>query len=82
MVYDETVNRVDEQGVTTTETYVLYKVLDDAGCRKLSALRWRYEPQSNWTDIREVNVIRDGARLPVDVAAVNGRATRQCRPTT
>jgi hypothetical protein len=70
VVYDMTTNRVDERGVTTTETYTLSKVLDETGCRTQSALRWRYEPQSNWIDIREVNVIRDGERLPVDVTAV------------
>jgi hypothetical protein len=70
VVHDLTVNRVDDRGVTSTETYTLSKVLDAEGCRKLSALRWGYEPQSNWVDIREVNVVRDGARIPVDVDSV------------
>jgi hypothetical protein len=70
VVHDRTVNRVDDRGVTSTETYTLSKVLDAEGCRKLSALRWGFDPQSKWVDVREVNLIRDGARIPVDVNSV------------
>jgi hypothetical protein len=70
VVHDLTVNRVDDQGVTSTETYTLTKVLDAKGCRELSALRWHYDPRTNWVDVREVNLIRGGARIPVDVGGV------------
>ena len=65
LVLDEAVNRVDERGVTTTDAYLLYKVLTADGCKELSALTWRYDPQSSWVDVQEVNLIRDGARIPV-----------------
>jgi hypothetical protein len=70
VVHDRTVNRVDERGVSSAETYLLYKVLDAEGGRELSALRWGYEPQSSSVEVREVNVIRDGERIPVDVGSV------------
>jgi hypothetical protein len=70
IVYDHTHNRVKSTGVTYTDDYILYKVLTPAGCRNQSVQRWRYEPWSSFVDVREVNVIRDGERIPVDVSAV------------
>jgi len=70
VVYDETVNHVDEKGVAKTDRYVIYKVLTAEGCRELSALRWHYEPQSSWVEAREVNLIREGKRIPVSLDAV------------
>ncbi|MHC4590876.1 MAG: DUF3857 domain-containing protein, partial [Planctomycetota bacterium] len=70
VVHDLTVNRVDEQGVASADVYVLYKVLDAEGCRELSALRWGYEPRNNRVDVREVNLIRDGKRISVDIGPV------------
>jgi hypothetical protein len=70
IVFDETVNRVDERGITSTDRYVLTKVLTEQGCRERSALRFGYDPQSSREDVREVNLIRDGKRIPVPVDAV------------
>jgi hypothetical protein len=70
IVHDETVNRVDELGVTSSNVTMLYKVLTEKGCSDLSALRWGYEPQSSWVDVREVNLIRDGERIPVPLDGV------------
>jgi len=70
IVYDHTHNRVKSTGVAYTDDYILYKVLTPAGCRNQSVQRWRYEPWSSFVDVREVNIIRDGERIPVDVSAV------------
>jgi len=70
IVYDETVNRVDDLGVTETESRVVYKVLTPAGCVAMSALRWGYDPQSSWVDVRSVEIVRDGERIAVPVSGV------------
>ena len=70
VVYEEAVNDMAPSGVTVVEGYELSKVLTPAGCRDRSALSWHYDPQSSWIEVREVNVIRDAQRIPVDVSAV------------
>lgn len=70
IVFDETVNRVDDRGVTETESQVVYKVLTPAGCIERSALRWGYDPQSSWVDVRSVELVRDGERIAVPVENV------------
>ncbi|UCD95089.1 MAG: DUF3857 and transglutaminase domain-containing protein, partial [Candidatus Zixiibacteriota bacterium] len=70
VVFDKTANTVNELGVTYTDSYTLYKVLTEEGCRKLSVNTWRYEPLSSYVDVREVNVLRDGKSIPVPVDKV------------
>ncbi len=70
VVFEETVNRVAPSGVTEVDGYRLTKVLTPSGCRDRSVLTWRYDPQSSRVEVREVSVLRDGERLPVDVADV------------
>jgi len=70
IVYDEAVNRVKPSGVTYVDSYIIHKVLTAAGVRNRSVLRWSYDPQSSYVEVREVNVIRDGKRIPVDVSMV------------
>ncbi len=70
IVYEEAVNNMAPSGVTVVDGYVLTKILTPAGCRDRAVLRWHYDPQSSFVQVREVNVIRDGARIPVDVSAV------------
>jgi transglutaminase-like putative cysteine protease len=70
VVLDETINHVDELGVSSIDRYMLSKVLTAEGCRDLSVLRLGYEPQSSWVDLREVNLIREGKRIPVAVDAL------------
>jgi hypothetical protein len=71
IVFERTVNRVKETGVTYTDDYVLYKLLTPAACRNMSVRRWRYEPWSSFVDVREVNVIRGDEKIPVDVSQVH-----------
>ncbi len=71
IVYERSVNRVKETGVTYTDDYTLYKVLTPAACRNMSVQRWRYEPWSSFIHVREVNVIRGDERIPVDVSNVH-----------
>ena len=67
IVYDLTVNRVKESGVTEVEDYKLYKILTAAGCRNLSVLTWGYDPRSSYVKVKEVNIIRGEEKIPVDV---------------
>ncbi len=71
IVYDYSVNRVKDSGVTYVDTYLLRKVLTPSGCRNRSVLNWRYEPWSSHVEVREVNVVRGDERIPVDVAGVH-----------
>ena len=69
IVLDDSVNEVDERGVTTVHSEILYKVLDEEGCRELAVLRWNYDPQSKAIQLEEVSILRDGETIPVDVGA-------------
>lgn len=71
IVYDHAVNNMKPTGVTYVESYVLYKVLTPAGCRDQSVLRWNYDPQSMFVDVKEVNVIRGDKSFPVDVSQIH-----------
>jgi hypothetical protein len=67
IVLDSTVNRVDSLGVTRGDHYIIYKVLNEDGCRRLAVLNWGYEPLSSYIDIRSVAVIRGDSQLTVPV---------------
>jgi len=71
VVYDYAMNRVAPSGVTYIDNYVIYKILTPAGCREQSVLRWNYEPQSSYVEVREVNIIRGNEKIPVDVSEVH-----------
>ena len=71
IVYDYAFNHMKPTGVTYVESYVIYKVLTPAGCRSQSVLRWNFDPQSMFVNVKEVNIIRSGEKIPVDVAQVH-----------
>ncbi len=68
IVLDVAVNRVEPSGVTYVDLYTLTKVLTPAGARDGAVLEWPYDPRSSFVEVAEVNVLRDGARIAVDVA--------------
>ncbi|MCF7810859.1 DUF3857 domain-containing transglutaminase family protein [bacterium] len=70
IVYDLAVNRVKENGVTEVDDYVLYKILNEKGCKNMSVLTWGYDPQSSWVRVDEVNIIRDSVRIPVNISEI------------
>jgi hypothetical protein len=70
IVYDYAMNRVKPTGVTYVDSYIIYKVLTPAGVRSQSVLRWNYDPLSSYVDVQEVNIVRDGKLIPVDVSMV------------
>lgn len=70
VVYDHASNTVKPSGVTYVESHTIHKVLTPEGCRDRSVLRWNYDPQSSHVEVREVNIIRGGERIPVDVSRV------------
>ena len=71
IVYDYAKNHMKSSGVTYVESYTIYKVLTATGCRDRSVLSWSYDPQSSYVDVREVNVVRGGERIPADVTGVH-----------
>jgi len=71
VVFTEAVNNVKPSGVTYVDGYELTKVLTPEGCRDRSVLSWHYDPQSSHVEVREVNIVRDGELIPVDVTAVH-----------
>ncbi|MCP4574053.1 MAG: DUF3857 domain-containing protein [bacterium] len=71
IVLEHAVNRVKPSGVTYVDGYRLVKLLTPAACRDLSVLNWHYDPQSQALEVREVAILRDDERIPVNVAAVH-----------
>lgn len=59
-VFDRTVVRVEDSGLSHVDREVLYKVLDEAGARELKALPFGYDPLSAWVEVREMKVLRAG----------------------
>ncbi len=70
IVLSTTLNKVKPSGVTYVDGYDLVKILTPAGCRNQSVLNWRFDPQSSHVEVREVYILRDDERLPVDVSLV------------
>ncbi|MBU8922108.1 MAG: DUF3857 domain-containing protein, partial [Bacteroidales bacterium] len=71
VVYDYARNFVKPTGVTYVESHIIHKILTTAGCRDRSVLGWSYDPQSSYIEVKEVNVIREGKKIPVDVSMVH-----------
>ncbi len=70
IVVDHSISRVMDTGVTYVDLYTVYKVLTEDGVQALSALDWHYDPRSSFVKVNEVNIIRDGERIPVSVDLV------------
>ncbi len=70
IVLEHSINRVMDTGVTYVDKYTLYKVLTDDGALDLASLRWDYDPQSSFVEVREVNILREGERISVPVEDV------------
>ncbi|RJP74540.1 MAG: DUF3857 domain-containing protein [Candidatus Zixiibacteriota bacterium] len=70
VVFDSTDVRVEDSGLSHVTSHRLLKVLTWGGARRLTALRFDYDPASNVFEPRKVVVHRaDGTVEPVDVAA-------------
>ncbi len=70
IVLDSSVNRITADGVAYVDLYQLTKILTEKGAGARSALEWGYDPRSSFVEITEVNLLRDGVRIPVSVANV------------
>lgn len=70
IVYDSTENRVNDQGVTRTNSYILYKVLTEDGCKTLSVISQGYEPLSSFVEFREINIVRGDSLISVSLDGV------------
>ena len=71
IVYDLAINRMKESGVTEVDGYVIYKILDESGCKNMSVQSWGYDPQSSFVQIKDVNIIRENKKIPVDISLIN-----------
>ncbi len=70
LALDQSISRVTDTGVTYMDLYQVYKILTEDGARQKSALDWGYDPRSSFVEVAEVNVVRDGKRIPVAVSEV------------
>jgi len=70
IVFDSTINRVNDLGIAYTDSYILHKVLTEEGCRKLAVLIWGYEPLSSFVEIRGVSIVRGDSLISVSVDQV------------
>jgi len=70
VVQELSVNRVKSSGVTEVDKYMLYKMLTRTGCRNFSVMNWGYDPRSSYVVIDEINIIRDGEKISVDVSTI------------
>ncbi|MCK4549785.1 MAG: DUF3857 domain-containing transglutaminase family protein, partial [Candidatus Krumholzibacteria bacterium] len=71
VVYDYAMNHMKPSGVTYVNSYIIYKVLTASGCRDRSVLRWNYDPQSSYIEVREANIIRGGKKIPIDISKIH-----------
>lgn len=70
VIQEASVNRVKSSGVTEVDKYMLYKMLNRKGCRDFSVMNWGYDPRSSYVVIYEINIIRDGKKIQVDVSTI------------
>ena len=71
LVFDRTVTRVEESGLSHVDKEVLYKVLDAEGAKTLQSLIFGYDPLSAFVEVREMKLIRAaGAVETVPLSAV------------
>jgi hypothetical protein len=70
LALDQSISRVTDTGITYVDLYQVYKILTEDGVRQKSALDWGYDPRSSFVEVAEVNVVRDGKRIPVPVSEV------------
>jgi len=70
IVCDSTINQVNELGISYLNSYMLYKVLNDEGCRELAVIRRGYEPLSSHVTITNVNILRGDSVISVPVEKV------------
>lgn len=70
IVYDQTVNIINESGITYTDSYILYKILTEKGCLELAVLTWGYEPLTNMVEIEEINILRNDSTIKVGLPSL------------
>ncbi|HVP40298.1 MAG TPA: DUF3857 domain-containing protein [Candidatus Saccharimonadales bacterium] len=70
LALDQTLTRVTDTGIAYVDLYQVYKILTEDGVREKSALEWGYDPRSSFVEVAEVNVVRDGRRIPVPVSGI------------
>ncbi|MBZ0263648.1 DUF3857 domain-containing transglutaminase family protein [bacterium] len=67
IVRDVSINYFREKGVTYVDNYMLYKILTADGAKDMSVIKWEFDPQSQFIDVQEVNIIRDGKKIAVSL---------------
>lgn len=64
-IFDSTLVDVQETGLSFFYIHQLYKVLDLTGAKKLSVIKYPYEPQSAHLEIKEVKIYRKSGEIDV-----------------
>jgi hypothetical protein len=64
-IFDSTFVDVQETGLSYFYIHQLYKVLTPKGAKKMSVLKYPYEPQSAHLEIREVKIYRKNGRQEI-----------------
>ncbi|PIE88448.1 MAG: transglutaminase, partial [Bacteroidetes bacterium] len=68
-LFDSTLVRVQETGLSYVDNHVLYKVLTPQGALGLSVIKYGYDPLSAYVDIKSVTIHhRDGRTTSLDVS--------------
>jgi len=69
-VFDRTDVDVEASGLSHTRHHTLTKILNDQGCLGQAALRFDYDPTSNFVDILSVRIFRASGKVEdVDVSS-------------
>lgn len=62
-VFDRTDIDVEASGLSHIRNHTLTKVLSEAGIRDLGALRYDYDPATNFIEIRKLRILRDAGGI-------------------
>lgn len=69
VIYDSTIVDVKESGLSYVNGHYLYKALTFEGAKQLSAIKFDYDPQSAFVEIKKATIYRtDGSSENIDVS--------------
>ena len=63
IIFDSTTVEMQESGLSYYHTHTLYKVLTVSGAKKLSIIKYGYDPLSAYVDIKGITIYRKDGRV-------------------
>ena len=63
IIFDSTTVEMQESGLSYYHTHTLYKILTVAGAKKLSIIKYGYDPLSAYVDIKGITIYRKDGRV-------------------